>query len=73
MQKFLHSLFAALLTLGACTLANAADAPAKAEPDINQRVADLEAYMNNVGRGADAADAKVTSKIGAPAPATTPG
>jgi Amt family ammonium transporter len=68
MKKFLHSLFAALLTLGACTLANAADAPAKAEPDINQRVADLEAYMNNVGRGADAADAKVTSKIGGAGP-----
>jgi len=68
MKKFLHSLLAALLTLGACTLANAADAPAKAEPDINQRVADLEAYINNVGRGADAADAKVTSKVGGAGP-----
>jgi hypothetical protein len=41
-------------------------APAeKADPDIAQRVADLEAYVNNVARGADAADAKVKSNISA--------
>ena len=68
MKKFLHSLFAAVLMLGAFATVNAADAPAKADPDINQRVADLEAYMNNVGRGADAADAKVKSNIGGAGP-----
>jgi len=43
--------------------------PPKAEPNLEQRIADLEAYVNNVGRGSDAADAKVTSKLdGAPGP-----
>lgn len=35
----------------------------KAAPSIEQRVADIEAYMNNVGRAGDAADATVTSNI----------
>jgi Amt family ammonium transporter len=51
---------------------HAADAPAApaapAAPSVEQRVADLEAYINNVGRGSDAADAKVTSKVSAPGP-----
>jgi Amt family ammonium transporter len=34
-----------------------------AEPSIEQRVADLEAYINNTARGSDAADATVSSKI----------
>ena len=38
-------------------------AGAKADPDLTQRVADLEAYVNNGARGADAADAKVSSKV----------
>ena len=41
----------------------AADAAKKADPDINQRVADLEAYVSNGARGSDAADAKVSSKL----------
>src|SRR5262245_55515133 len=44
--------------------APAAAAPAKkADPDINQRMADVEAYIGNGARGSDAADAKVTSKL----------
>ena len=43
--------------------AAAAAAAAKAEPDLAQRIADLEAYVSNGARGADAADAKVTSKL----------
>jgi Amt family ammonium transporter len=35
----------------------------KAEPDLAQRVADLEAYVSNGARGSDATDAKVTSKL----------
>jgi Amt family ammonium transporter len=35
----------------------------RAEPDLAQRVADLEAYVGNAARGADAADAKVGSKL----------
>jgi Amt family ammonium transporter len=43
-------------------------AAAKAEPNIEQRLTDLEAYVNNGARGADAADAKVTSKVGGAGP-----
>jgi Amt family ammonium transporter len=43
----------------------AAAAPAeKAKPDTEQRIADLEAYVNNAARGADAVDAKVSSNLG---------
>ena len=49
--------------------APAATTPAKlADPDHEQRIADLEAYINNTARGADAADAKVSSKISAAGP-----
>src|SRR5262245_21405022 len=41
---------------------------AKADPDIAQRVADIEAYINNASRGADAADAKVKSNISGSGP-----
>jgi Amt family ammonium transporter len=41
---------------------------AKADPNVEQRLADLEAYINNTARGADAADAKITSKIGGAGP-----
>ncbi len=43
-------------------------ADAKADPDIAQRVADLEAYFNNVARGGDAADAKVKSNVSVAGP-----
>src|SRR5258707_1202640 len=65
------------LTLGAAdappTPPPAAAAPAapakKADPNIEQRVADLEAYVGNGTRGSDAADAKVSSKLdGTPGP-----
>ncbi len=50
----------------------AAAAPAaaeeKAEPDLAQRVADLEAYVNNGARGSSAPDAKISSKIAGPGP-----
>jgi Amt family ammonium transporter len=46
----------------------AAAAGAKADPDLAQRVADLEAYVSNGARGADAADAKVSSKISGAGP-----
>jgi len=49
---------------------NSTAAPAKkADPDLQQRVADLEAYVGNGARGSDAADAKVSSKLdGVPGP-----
>src|SRR5213075_371697 len=45
-----------------------AAAGAKADPNVEQRIADLEAYVNNAARGADAADAKITSKISGAGP-----
>src|SRR6266850_1888255 len=60
------AIFAADSTTNA---APAAAAPAKADPDINQRVADLEAYVGNGARGSEASDAKVSSKLdGVPGP-----
>jgi Amt family ammonium transporter len=44
------------------------DAGEKAAPSMEQRIADLEAYVNNTARGADAADAAVTSNIGGAGP-----
>lgn len=40
----------------------------KTEPSVEQRISDLEAYINNTGRGSDAADSTVASKIAAPGP-----
>jgi Amt family ammonium transporter len=39
-----------------------------ASPSIEQRVADLEAYVNNSARGADATDARTGSNIPGPGP-----
>src|SRR5258707_7320113 len=47
----------------AAPAAAAAPAAKKADPDLAQRVADLEAYVGNGTRGSDAADAKVSSKL----------
>jgi ammonium transporter, Amt family len=46
----------------------AAAATELAEPDLAQRVADLEAYVNNGARGSSAKDAKISSKIAGPGP-----
>src|SRR2546423_15660431 len=37
-------------------------------PSLEQRVSDLEAYMNNSARGADAANAQTGSNISGPGP-----
>jgi ammonium transporter, Amt family len=41
-----------------------------ASPSLEQRVADLEAYVNNSARGADSANALVASNISGPGPAS---
>ena len=48
----------------------AADAPAPEpkDPTLEQRVGDLEAYINNVGRAADTASNNVKSAVGVPGP-----
>ena len=42
--------------------------PAPTAPSLEQRVADLEAYLNNSARGADAANATVASNVSGPGP-----
>src|SRR6266436_3557191 len=61
--------FALLAENAATNAAPAAAAPAKAEPNLEQRVADLEAYVSNGTRGSEAENAKITSKLdGTPGP-----
>ena len=48
--------------------ASPAQAAPTATPSIEQRVADLEAYVNNSARGADATDAHVVSNLSGPGP-----
>src|SRR6266702_912834 len=73
MKKPLLSL-CLLLFAGAVNFsARAADAPAappaKKDPSIEERVADLEAYVSNGSRGSEAENAKITSKLdGTPGP-----
>ena len=71
-NKSVRTGFAAMLVAGAFLLALApAVATAqgeKSEPSVEQRLADLEAYVNNTARAADAADATVSSKISGAGP-----
>jgi ammonium transporter, Amt family len=69
MKKLLLSL--TLLAAVLCSFAtrvSAADAPAPKDPSIEQRIQDLEAYINNVGRQADTATNNVKSNIAVPGP-----
>jgi Amt family ammonium transporter len=43
-------------------------APPASSPSLDQRVSDLEAYVNNSARGADATNAQVNSSIPGPGP-----
>ena len=42
--------------------------PRPTAPSLEQRVADLEAYLNNSARGADAANAAISSNVSGPGP-----
>jgi Amt family ammonium transporter len=64
-----------VLTAGGAVFGQAEPAPAaaatgsaKSEPNLEQRIADLEAYVNNGARGSDAADSTVISKVGGAGP-----
>ncbi len=59
---FLCSTFSPFITLAQ------ESAPAKADPSLEQRISDLEGYINNTARGSDAVDSTVSSKIAAPGP-----
>jgi Amt family ammonium transporter len=58
----------AVVATGPQAVSAEGDAGEKAAPSMEQRIADLEAYVNNTARGADAADAAVTSNIGGAGP-----
>jgi Amt family ammonium transporter len=57
----------ALFPLAAVSPAQTSSA-APTAPSLEQRVADLEAYLNNSARGADAANATVASNVSGPGP-----
>src|SRR4029077_7547634 len=61
-------IFAALFTLPEILRAQAVPSSPGATPSLEQRVADLEAYVNNAARGADAANAQVGSNVSGPGP-----
>jgi Amt family ammonium transporter len=69
---FLKRSFLALLAWlalgGQLHAQTAAASPAQVPVSLEQRVADLEAYMNNGARGSDAANATVRSNIPGPGP-----
>jgi Amt family ammonium transporter len=58
----LAALFGTLATTSSSPAADAAP-PKRAEPNVEQRLADLEAYVNNTARGADSTN-NVSSKLG---------
>jgi ammonium transporter, Amt family len=65
-MKFLFVLFIVLM-VSDLPAQTAAPSPA-ASPSLEQRVADLEAYINNSARGADAPTAQMSSAIAGPGP-----
>jgi ammonium transporter, Amt family len=64
-RVFIFSAF--LINAGALRAQTASPVPA-ASPSLEQRVADLEAYVNNAARGSDSANAKTASNISGPGP-----
>ncbi|HWH67897.1 MAG TPA: hypothetical protein VNT26_00820, partial [Candidatus Sulfotelmatobacter sp.] len=72
MKKLLLSVFmlagVLLASLPARADATPAAAPTPKDPTLEQRIADLEAYVNNTARGSDVATNNVASKIAAPGP-----
>src|SRR5947208_1799746 len=65
-MKILFVLFIALAA-GDLSAQTPASSPA-ISPSLEQRVADLEAYVSNSGRGADAPNARMSSAIPGPGP-----
>src|SRR6266568_8042074 len=65
-------IFTALVFFAEISVAQTSSSPATPPPTLEQRVADLEAYVNNSARGADAANAQTISNISGPGPGAMP-
>jgi ammonium transporter, Amt family len=68
MKKLILTLTLLAICAGPFAIFAADEAPALKDPTLEQRIGDLEAYINNVGRAADTPDNKVSSKVAAPGP-----
>jgi Amt family ammonium transporter len=67
MKKLILTLTLLAICVGPFAVFAADEAPLK-DPTLEQRVGDLEAYLNNVGRAADTPDNKVKSNIAVAGP-----
>jgi ammonium transporter, Amt family len=61
-------LLTAIIAISSPVFGQTATSSPSQSPSLEQRVADLEAYVNNSARGADSAGAAVASNIGGPGP-----
>jgi Amt family ammonium transporter len=68
LKKRARRLALLLLILAACTSVHAQTPSPATSPSLEQRVSDLEAYVNNAARGSDAANAQVASNIAGSGP-----
>jgi Amt family ammonium transporter len=69
MKKLILSLTLLTVLLGSfAPRLRAADAPAPKDPSVEQRIQDLEAYFNNLGRQSDTATNNVKTNIAVPGP-----
>ena len=67
-HNFIRAFILVTLFSGAAALPAQTTSPAPTAPSLEQRVADLEAYLNNSARGADAVNATVASNVPGPGP-----
>src|SRR5438876_2705806 len=61
-------LLTAVIAISSPLLAQTSTSSPARSPSLEQRVADLEAYVNNSARGADVANAQTVSNISGPGP-----
>src|SRR5437763_12320916 len=61
-------IFSAFLIIAVGSRAQTSSPVPSASPSLEQRVADLEAYVNNAARGSDSVNAKSESNIPGPGP-----
>ncbi|HST31646.1 MAG TPA: hypothetical protein VLK27_12500, partial [Chthoniobacterales bacterium] len=60
--------FSAIFSFANFSHAQTATPATSSSPSLEQRVSDLEAYVNNSARGSDSTNAKISSSISGPGP-----